>query len=123
MAEPASKQDVQYAVQDALRDVKNDILTIKANVAKIEQRTNDLDQSQVEIRRLVEMAPKFDTLARQMNDVSADVNNLDGLMAEVRGLKLQLASTVDYLKQVAGYLQAMDARSREQGSAENTRRL
>lgn len=112
-----TKQDLQYAIQDALRDIKNDIRNIKENTVKVEQRTNDLDQSQVEIRRLVELAPKFEGLGRELKEISMDVNNLDGLMGEVQTLKSQLQMTTEYLRQVAGYLQAMDARHR--GQAEN----
>lgn len=111
-----TKVDIQRAVQEAMRDIRSDVHTIKSDVAKVEQRTNDLDQSQVEIRRLVELAPKLDLLTKQMQGVASDVNRMDGLMDEIRQLKNQLQMTSDYLKQVAAYLQAMDQRHRDQSS-------
>ena len=41
-------------------------------------------------------------------------NKIDRVIVEVGNLKSQLANTTQYLQQVAGYLQALDQRARQE---------
>ena len=93
-----SKGDVQQAVQDGLRDVRNDVSRIKDAVGRIDQRTDDLDRSQEEIKQLT----------RVMDDVHHDADKIDRVLVEINTLRDQLQATNTYLKQVAGYLAAFD---------------
>lgn len=100
-----NRGDVQQAVQDGLRDVRNDVSRMRDAVQRIDQRTEDLDRSQEEIKQL----------SRQMNDVHHDADKIDRVVVDMNELRTQLQATNQYLKQVAGYLAALDARQRGDG--------
>lgn len=119
MSQPASKDDVQRAVREALGDLRSDIQRIRDDVQKIEQRTNDLDQSQAEIKRVIE---RMETLGRQMDDVHADADKIDRAIIEINSLKSPLASTTQYLKDVASYLASVDQVFRDKFGDPNERR-
>jgi ABC-type transporter Mla subunit MlaD len=122
MANPATKDDVQRAVKDALGDVRNDVSRIKDAVQRVDQRTEDLDRSQDEIKRLVQLEPHIVALSRMMEEVHDDADKIDRVVIEIANLKSQLATTTQYLQQVAGYLKALDERSRSQDDDEGYKR-
>ena len=106
-----SKDDVKYAVRDALGDARDDIKRLHSDVQKIEQRTNDLDESQAEIKRLVE---RLDRVSQQVEEVYHDADKIDRVMVEMTELRTQLQNSNQYLQQVSGYLGALDGRFRAQ---------
>lgn len=114
MADPATRDDVQRAVRDGLNDIKNDVSRIRDAVQRVDQRTDDLDRSQEEIKRLVQLEPHIMNLSRKMDEVHSDADKIDKVIVEIGDLKSQLASTTQYLQQVAGYLQAFDRRARQE---------
>lgn len=114
MADPATRDDVQRAVRDGLNDIKNDVSRIRDAVQRVDQRTDDLDRSQEEIKRLVQLEPHIMNLSRKMDEVHSDADKIDKVIVEIGDLKSQLASTTQYLQQVAGYLQVLDQRARHE---------
>lgn len=108
-----SQSDVQRAVRDELSEIKKEIYRIRDDVQKIEQRTNDLDRSQEEIKRLFEFMPKLETLSRQMVEVHDDADKIDRVISHVDELRAPLLHTSQYLQQVAAYLNALDGRLRQ----------
>ena len=114
MADAATRDEVQRAVRDGLNDIKNGISRIRDAVQRVDQRTDDLDRSQEEIKRLVQLEPLIMNLSRKMDEVHGDADKIDKVIVEIGSLKSQLATTTQYLQQVAGYLQALDARSRHE---------
>lgn len=108
-----NKFDVQQAVKDGLRDVTNSLATIKDNVARIEVRTNDLDQSQAEIKQIVRLAPQLEESIHKLRDIHSDAEKINQVINDVATLKALLQSNIQYLQQVSEYLAAMDARARE----------
>ena len=114
MSNPATRDDVQRAVKDGLGDLRNDVSRIKDAVQRVDQRTDDLDRSQEEIKRLVQLEPHIMGLSRKMDEVHSDADKIDRVIVEIDNLKSQLATTTQYLQQVAGYLQALDQRSRRE---------
>lgn len=114
MADPATRDEVQRAVKDGLSDIRNDVSRIKDAVQRVDQRTDDLDRSQEEIKRLVQLEPHIMGLSRKMDEVHSDADKIDRVIVEIGNLKSQLATTTQYLQQVAGYLQALDQRARQE---------
>lgn len=114
MADPATRDEVQRAVKDGLSDIRNDVSRIKDAVQRVDQRTDDLDRSQEEIKRLVQLEPHIMGLSRKMDEVHSDADKIDRVIVEIGNLKSQLATTTQYLQQVAGYLQALDQRARHE---------
>lgn len=98
-----TRNDVQQAVQDGLRDIRNDVSRIKDAVGRVDQRTDDLDRSQEEIKQL----------SRKMEDVHHDADKIDKVIVDINDLRSQLQVTNQYLKQVAEYLAAFDQVQRE----------
>lgn len=99
-----SKDDLSRAVRDGLNDIKNDLSRIRDAVARVDERTNDLDRSQDEIRRVVDLVPRLETLTRSDKE--------DKILAEIAALKSAQAASVQYIQQVAKYLEAIDGRLR-----------
>ncbi len=108
-----NRGDVQQAVQDGLRDVRNEVARIRESVQRVDQRTEDLDRSQDEIKQL----------SRQMNDVHHDADKIDRVMVDINDLRAQLQATNQYLKEVAGYLSALDERQRGSGDDDGYKKL
>ena len=113
MADSITKFDVQNAVRDGLRDITNNMVGIKENIARVELRTNDLDQSQAEIKQLVRMAPMFEESIQKLRDIHTDADKIDKVVDEVATLKTLLQTNIQYLQQVSQYLGSLDAHLRE----------
>lgn len=110
MADPASRDDVQRAVQDGLRDIRNDLARIRDDVQKIEQRTNDLDDSQREIRQLadtiMQIRPELQNVIRQLAQNGGAGDQLERVVAAANDTMLRTQNVERGVLAITQYLQA-----------------
>ena len=112
MADPASRDDVQRAVQDGLRDIRNDLARIRDDVQKIEQRTNDLDDSQREIRQLadtiMQIRPELQNVIRQLAQNGGAGDQLERVVAAANDTMLRTQNVERGVLAITQYLQAKE---------------
>lgn len=112
MADPASRDDVQRAVQDGLRDIRNDLARIRDDVQKIEQRTNDLDESQREIRQLadtiMQIRPELQNVIRQLAQNGGAGDQLERVVASTNDAMLRTQNIERGVLAITQYLQAKE---------------
>lgn len=118
MADLASRDDVQRAVQEGLRDIRNDLARIRDDVQKIEQRTNDLDDSQREIKQLadtiMQIRPELQDVIRQLAQNGGAGDQLERVVAAANDTMLRTQNVERGVLAITQYLQA-----REQAKADS----
>jgi short-subunit dehydrogenase involved in D-alanine esterification of teichoic acids len=108
-----TKDDVQRAVQDSMRDMASNINRMRDQVERIDQRTNDLDESQREIR---DLSQKIQQIYPQLEVLVRNANELDNLRMGIEDVKLRTQNIERGMQQITAYLQAQhQTAQQEQG--------
>jgi len=107
MAE-VTRDDVQRAVQDGLRDVKDSMQRVLASVQRVDQRTDDLDASQREISELRRLAPIIEDLNRRT------VQEFDRLRLNSEDMKGRIQNMEQGIQRITEYLQAQSKAAGEE---------
>lgn len=93
-----TRDDVRQAVRDELSNTLNDIRTIRDMAQRVDQRTNDLDESQREIR---DMYQRFQVILPKLESITNEQqpHDIQDIKLRVQNIEKGIASIVQYLQQ------------------------
>lgn len=95
-----TRDDVQRAVQEGVREIRYNMLRVKESVQRIDQRTNDLDNSQQHITELKRLQPVMEDFNRRSQ------LEFEHLRAISEDMKLRVQNIERGVQQITEYLQA-----------------
>lgn len=105
-----TRDDINRAVQDSMRDLAANVGRIRDQVERINQRTGDLDESQREIR---DLSQKIQHIYPELEKLARNANELDNLRLGLEDVKLRTQNIERGVGQITTYLQAQHKQEQE----------
>lgn len=97
-----SKDDVQAIIRDGIRDLKSDFSGMRDQIQRIDKRTDDLDESQHEIRELFvkfeHLYPKLDELVRLTDEIERITKDVEDVKLRTQNIERGVAAITQYLQ-------------------------
>jgi len=97
-----SKDDVQAIVRDAVRDLKADFSQMRDQMQRVDKRTDDLDESQHEIRELFRkmehLYPKLDELVNLTDEIAIINRSVEDVRLRTQNIERGIAAITGYLQ-------------------------
>lgn len=97
-----SKDDVQAIVRDAARDIKADFSQMRDQMQRVDKRTDDLDESQHEIRELFRkiehLYPKLDELVNLTDEINIINRSIEDVRLRTQNIERGIAAITTYLQ-------------------------
>lgn len=94
-----TRNDIRQAVRDELSSLINDVHTIRESSSRIDQRTNDLDNSQHQINNM----------AAELRATAQDIQTLKQVNPrDIQDIKLRVQNIEKGIAQIVQYLQATE---------------
>jgi len=97
-----SKDDVQAIVRDAVRDLKSEFSSMRDQVQRVDKRTDDLDESQHEIRELFvkieHLYPKLEELVHLTDEIERVAKDVEDVKLRTQNIERGVAAITQYLQ-------------------------
>jgi predicted nuclease with TOPRIM domain len=97
-----SKDDVQAIVRDAVRDIKADFSQMRDQMQRVDKRTDDLDESQHEIRELFRkiehLYPKLDELVNLTDEITIINRSIEDIRLRTQNIERGIVAITTYLQ-------------------------